>query len=182
MKKLFFILLFCLTGFIIGAQEKMDNELNENNKQNDIEIGKNDPIEEEVEKEKSDEQQLIGLIFSFGEFNNFRFGMGLVIGTLRSDGHHPFGYDYGLLFEYNFKENIKYNRIYFHLTGGVGAMLIGGSMALAYDNNDLSVGFSPEIGFGLSTLFGVFYRYTFYLNNKFNSHEFVFHINICKRN
>ncbi|MDR2841927.1 MAG: helix-turn-helix domain-containing protein, partial [Spirochaetaceae bacterium] len=50
---------------------------------------------------------------------------------------------------YNFKDNIKYTRFYYHLTGGVSAMLLGDSMVIAYDNNDMSIGFAPEIAFAL---------------------------------
>jgi hypothetical protein len=61
-------------------------------------------------------------------------------------------------------------------------MLLGGSMVIAFDNNDISVGFAPEIGIGLSTLFKIFYRYNFYINNRFNSYEVVFHFCLSKRN
>ncbi|MDR0473905.1 MAG: hypothetical protein LBH43_09590 [Treponema sp.] len=55
-------------------------------------------------------------------------------------------------------------------------------MVIAFDNNDISVGFAPEIGIGLSTLFKIFYRYNFYINNRFNSYEVVFHFCLSKRN
>jgi hypothetical protein len=144
-------------------------------------------IEEEkkpgINDNKNDGRQKTGFAFSFSGFNEFRLGIGIFLGSLGTDGgHHPLGDDFGLLFEYNFKENIKYTRFYYHLTGGVSAMLLGGSMVVAYDNDDISVGFSPEIGFGLSTLFKIFYRYNFYINNSFNSYEIVFHLCLSKRN
>jgi len=110
-------------------------------------------------------------------------GMGIFFGKLSKDGgHHPFGDDFGLLFEYNFKDNITYNRFYYHLTGGASAALLGGSMVIASNKDDISIGFAPEIGIGLSTLFKLFYRYNFYINKKFNSYEIVFHLCLYKRN
>jgi hypothetical protein len=120
----------------------------------------------------------MGLVFSFSGFNEFRLGMGIFFGKLGSDGgHHPFGDDFGLLFEYNLKDNIGYNRFYYHFTGGASAFLLGGSMVIVSDKNNINVGFAPEIGIGLSTLFKTFYRYNFYVNNnRFNSYEIVFHL------
>jgi hypothetical protein len=120
--------------------------------------------------------QKTGVILSFSGFNEFRMGMGLFFGKLGSAGHHPFGTDFGLLFEYNLKKNTSYSRFYYHFTGGVGAMLLGGSMAIAADRDHISAGFAPEIGFGLSTLFKIFYRYNFFINRRFNDYEVVFHL------
>jgi hypothetical protein len=165
---LFLVTLIFFANFVT-AQENIDND-----------VENNEPIEN-TEK-TNDDKQKIGMIFSFSGFNEFRLGMGIFFGSLGNDGgHHPFGTDFGLLFEYNFEDNIKYTRFYYHLTGGVSAMLLGGSMVIAYDNNDMSIGFAPEIGIGLSTLFKIFYRYNFYINNKFNSYEIVFHLCLYKR-
>jgi hypothetical protein len=170
MKKIF-LLLFCLSGFIY-AQE--NNEVN---------------IEEEHSKEKIHESSyhnkkpVTGLIFSFSGFNEYRMGMGVFLGKLGTDGGgiHPIGDDFGLLFEYNFKDNIIYNRFYYHLTGGASAALLGCSMVIASNKDDISIGFAPEIGMGLSTVFKVFYRYNFYLNKNFNSYEVVFHLCLYKK-
>ena len=178
MKRDFFVVLFvlaCFTNFL-SSQELIDSDVD-------------DKIDNAIENDEFDrnyksnnDKSLIGLIFSFSGFNKYRMGMGLFFGKLGSDGHHPFGDDFGLLFEYTLKENIKYTRFYYHLTGGVSAMLLGGSMVIAYDNNNMSIGFAPEIGIGLSTLFKVFYRYNFYINKRFNSYEIVFHLCLYKRN
>jgi len=118
---------------------------------------------------------LIGTVLSFSGFNKYRMGGGLFLGKL-GGYHHPVGYDYGILFEYNFKEKIIYNRLYGHLTGGASAMLLGGSMVMVIDGNNISAGLAPEIGFGLSTAFKMFYRYNFYIKNNYNSYEVVFHL------
>jgi hypothetical protein len=152
--KKYFVVFFVLLSCCIGAQE----------------IEETKEVQVAARKNSSGDEQLMGLTFSFSGFNVFRFGMGLSVGSLGSDGHHPFGWDYGLLFEYDFKNNIKYNRVYFHITGGVGAMLLGGSTVIAYDNNDISIGFAPEIGIGLSTIGGIFFRYNFHINEKFNTY------------
>jgi hypothetical protein len=90
-KKYIIVIFICLTTFL-NAQENAD-------------IG----VEENANK------KLSGLVFSFSGFNEFRFGMGIFFGTLGTDGgHHPLGNDFGLLFEYNFKDNITYNRFYYH--------------------------------------------------------------------
>ena len=122
-----------------------------------------------------------GLIFSFSGFNEYRMGMGVFFGSLGRVGHHPHGNDFGLLFEFNFKDNITYTRFYYHMTGGVSAMLMGVSMVIASDSEDMSIGWAPEIGMGLSTLFKMFYRYNFYTNNRFNSYEIVFHLCLSRR-
>jgi len=157
MVKHYFVLLIFITFFsaLVIAQE-------------DLEIIDNNNIDSD--------KLLTGSIFSFSGFNEFRLGAGLFLGKLGSDGHHPVGYDYGVLFEYNFREEIMYTRLYGHLTGGVSATLLGVSMVMAIDGNNISFGLAPEAGIGLSTLFKIFYRYNFYLNKDFNSYEVVFHL------
>jgi hypothetical protein len=123
----------------------------------------------------------LGTMLSFSGFNTFRMGIGLFLGSLASDGHHPVGYDYGLLFEYHFKRRIAYTRFYYHLTGGVSAMLMGGSAVVAIARNRITAGLAPEIGIGLSTLFKIFYRYNFYLHRDFNGYEVAFHLCIPLR-
>ena len=165
MVKRYFVLLIFITFFSYLAVAQEDLEIIDNINSEPIENNNTD-----------NDKLLIGPILSFSGFNEFRMGVGLFLGKLGSDGHHPFGYDYGILFEYNFREEITYTRLYGHLTGGVSAMLLGGSMVLAIDSNNISLGFAPEIGIGLSTLFKIFYRYNFYLNKDFNSYEIVFHL------
>jgi hypothetical protein len=166
MVKRYFVLLIFITFFsyLAIAQEDLENIDNINNES--IENNNN----------TDNDKLLFGHILSFSGFNEFRMGVGLFLGKLSSVGHHPFGYDYGILFEYNFREEIIYTRLYYHLTGGVSAMSLGGSMVMAIDSNNISLGFAPEIGIGLSTLFKIFYRYNFYLNKDFNSYEIVFHL------
>jgi len=166
MAKRYFVFLILLAFFstLLIAQENPENIDNANNEFNK---GSNNA---------DDGKLSIGPILSFSGFNEFRMGAGLFLGRLGSDGHHPVGYDYGILFEYNFKEEIIYTRLYGHFTGGVGATLLGVSVVMAIDNNSASLGFAPEIGIGLSTLFKIFYRYNFYFNKDFNSYEVVFHL------
>ncbi|MDR2717390.1 MAG: hypothetical protein LBB89_04915 [Treponema sp.] len=176
MKKYLVIVFLCLTNFI-NAQENIHIEENEN-----IEtINQNENNEDERRaKSYKDSEPLMGLVFSFSGFNKFRSGMGIFFGKLGSDGgHHPFGDDFGLLFEYNYKDNIIYNRFYYHITNGI---LLGGSMVIAADKNNINIGLAPEAGIGLSTLFKIFYRYNFYINNsRFNSYEIVFHLCLYKQ-
>ena len=101
-----FLPYLCIAQEDIEIIDNIDNEFIENN------------IKPNISK------FLIGTILSFSGFNEFRMGVGLFLGELGSDGHHPIGYDYGLLFEYNFKENIIYTRLYGHLAGGFSAMLL----------------------------------------------------------
>jgi hypothetical protein len=166
MKKIILLLLFCFSGFIY-AQETPDVNIEENHSK-----------EKSHENSYENKKPVTGIIFSFSGFNEYRMGMGVFFGKLGTDGGgiHPLGSDFGLLFEYNFKDNITYNRFYYHLTGGVSATLLGGSMVIASNKDAISVGFAPEVGAGLSTVFKLFYRYNFYLNKKFNSYEVVFHI------
>ena len=103
-------------------------------------------------------------------------GLGMFAGKLGIAGHHPTGYDYGVLLEYNFSQKLMYTRLYGHLTGGASAMLLGVSTVMVIDSKSMSIGFAPEIGVGLSTIFKMFYRYNFYLNNDYNSYEIVFHL------
>jgi hypothetical protein len=163
-----------ITINIINAQEDIDNNIENHEPAENIQSDK---------KNIDNNNQKIGIIFSFSGFNEFRMGMGLFFGKLGSDGgHHPFGDDFGLLFEYNLKNNISYSRFYYHITGGVSAMLLGGSMVIVSDRDDISIGAAPEIGFGLSTIFKIFYRYNFYINNRFNSYEVVFQLCLNKIN
>jgi hypothetical protein len=184
MKKYLFIFFLCLNNSIY-AQEMIvideDENIEEIN-QNDGEIGNEDNESTKQPIYYKDAKPLTGIVFSFSGFNEFRFGMGIFFGKLGSDGHHPLGDDFGLLFEYNFKDNIIYNRFYYHFTGGVSAVLLGGSIVIASDKNNIGFGFAPEVGIGLSTLFKIFYRYNFYINNnRFNSYEVVFHLCLYKR-
>jgi len=166
MVKRFFVLLIFITFFPYLSFTQENIEITDNI---------NDESIENNNKTNTD-KLLIGTILSFSGFNKFRMGTGLFLGKLGSDGHHPFGYDYGILCEYNFKEKIIFTRLYSHLTGGVGAMLLGGSIVMAIDSNNKSVGLAPEIGIGLSTVFKIFYRHNFYLNKDFNGYEVVFHL------
>lgn len=170
MHKRYFVLLFFMIFFsamAIAQQDAETTEVIENNnftedidESNDIDNGK----------------LLFGPILSFSGFNQFRMGIGFFLGKLGSDGHHPLGYDYGLLFEYNFKQNLMYTRIYGHFTGGVSAILLGASIVSVFDSENISVGLAPEVGIGLSTVFKIFYRYNFYMNKDYNSYEIVFHL------
>jgi len=166
MVKRYFVLLIFITFFsnLIFAQEDLEVIDNINNES----IEDNNNID--------NDKLLIGPMLSFSGFNEFRMGVGLFLGKLGKVGPHPFGYDYGIVFEYNFREEIIYTRLYYHLTGGASAVSLGGSMVMAIDSNNISLGFAPEIGIGLSTLFKIFYRYNFYLNRDFNSYEVVFHL------
>jgi hypothetical protein len=181
MKKYFVIIFFCLTSFINAQENIFIEEINQDD--SDDKTGN-----EEIEDKKQtgnykDADPITGLVFSFSGFNEFRLGMGIFFGKFGKDGgHHPLGDDFGLLFEYNFKDNISYNRFYYHFTGGASAVLLGGSMIVASDKYNISVGFAPEIGIGLSTIFKIFYRYNFYINNnRFNSYEIVFHLCFNKK-
>jgi hypothetical protein len=166
MVKRYFALLIFITFFSYLAVAQEDSEIIDDINNESIENSNN------IDNDKL----LIGPMLSFSGFNEFRMGAGLFLGKLGSDGHPPFGSDYGILFEYNFREKIIYTRLYGHLTGGVSAMSLGGSMVMAIDGNNISLGFAPEIGIGLSTLFKIFYRYNFYLNKDFNSYEVIFHL------
>jgi hypothetical protein len=129
--------------------------------------------------------QSAGLTLSFSGFNEFRFGLGLFLGASGNGGNggpYHFGDDLGFLFEFNFKEDIKYTRFYYHLTSCSSAVSLGGSMVIAYNNNTISMGFAPEIGLDLSRVFKVLYRYNFYMDNIFNSYEVVFHLRLGRRN
>jgi len=164
MVKRHFVLLIFITFFPYLGIAQEDTEI--------IDSINNESIEDDNKTNTG--KLLIGTILSFSGFNKFRMGAGLFLGRLGSDGHHPFGYDYGILFEYNFRDKIIFTRLYGHLTGG--AMLLGSSMVMAIDSNNISVGLAPEIGIGLSTIFKVFYRYNFYINKDFNGYEVVFHL------
>jgi len=174
MIKRYFVLLIFLTFFPYLNFAQEDIEI--------IEHINDEPIKNNNKTNTG--KLLIGSILSFSGFNEFRMGAGLFFGKLGSDGHHPFGHDYGILCEYNFKEKTIFTRLYSHLTGGVGATLLGASIVMAIDSNNISVGLAPEIGIGLSTVFKIFYRYNFYLNKDFNGYEVVFHlcIPLNKRN
>jgi hypothetical protein len=126
--------------------------------------------------ERNNNGSLLGLTFSFSGFNEYRLGMGLFFENFRGSGSRQSADDFGLLAEYNLKENIKHARLYYHMADGLFGILMGGSVVMAFDDDDMAVGFAPEIGFGRASSFKVFYRYNFYLDNEFNSHEIVFHI------
>ena len=171
MKKCLFVLLICsCTAVYLFAQ---DNSYS-NNTEEIVESEKQYP-----ETENSNEK-IIGLIISGSGFNSFRLGGGIFFASFTKDKYHIYGWDTGLLHEYNVNNRINYDRLYFHITGGVALALLGGSMVLAYDKDDISIGFAPEVGIGISSVFGFFFRYNFYLNNKFNSYEIVFQVNLCK--
>jgi len=166
MIKRYFVLFIFITFFPYLGIAQEDTEI--------IDNIDNEPIENNNKTNTG--KLLVGTMLSFSGFNKFRMGAGLFLGKLGSDGHHPYGYDYGILSEYNFREKIIFTRLYGHLTGGGSAMLLGGSMVMAIDNNNISAGLAPEIGIGLSTLFKVFYRYNFFINKDFNTYEVVFHL------
>jgi hypothetical protein len=161
---LLFLLLACFINFL-GAEEI-------------IVINDNDIIIDtrERDNERNNNRSLLGLTFSFGGFKEYRLGMGLFFENFRGSGSRRSADDFGLLAEYNLKENIKHARLYYHMTDGSFGLLMGGSVVMAFVDDDMAVGFAPEIGFGLASSFKVFYRYNFYLDDKFNSHEIVFHI------
>ena len=133
------------------------------------------------DNERNNNSSLLGLTFSFSGFTEYRLGMGLFFVNYRGSGSRRYGDDVGLLFEYNLKENIKHARLYYHMTDGSFGVLMGGSAVMAFDEDGMDAGFAPEIGFTLSSDFKVFYRYNFYLDNKFNSQEIVFHIRKGRR-
>ena len=156
MKKLPFLILFLTLAFTINAQETLnDSEPNQN---------------------------ALGLILSVSGFNGFRLGGGVLYAQIINSNHHSFGWDTGLLFEYNFKNHAKYTRAYGHITGGAAPALVGASMVIAWDNNGAAFGLAPEAGIGISSYFSLFFRYNFYFGAKrFNSYEIVVHGNLCLR-
>ena len=156
MKRLFLIILLLtlFTGFLSSEEIIVINN-RDNNDDND---------------------SLLGLTFSFSGFKEYVLGMGLFFTNSRGSGSRRSADDFGLLFEYNLKEEIKHARLYYHMADGLFGILMGGSVVMAFDDDDMAVGFAPEIGFGRASSFKVFYRYNFYLDNNFNSHEIVFHI------
>ena len=124
------------------------------------------------DNESDYDQSYIGLTFSFSGFTGYKLGMGVCFLNIGRE----FGSDLGLLAEYSFEEKIRNMRFYYHLTRGGFSPLFGLSTVLTMDDNDLSIGFSPEIGFSISPLFQIFYRYNYYMDNKFSCHEIVFHL------
>jgi hypothetical protein len=148
----FLLILICLTNFLFSEEIYVNGK--------------------RVRDDERDNQSFLGLTFSFSGFSEYRLGMGLFfLNTGRETGN-----DFGLMVEYNFEENIKHARLYYHMTSGEFSMILGGSTVLSFNDDDMDIGFAPEVGFSLSPLFQVFYRYNFYLNNKFNCHEIVFHL------
>ena len=168
MKKavLFLFLLACFTNFLFSEEIVVIN-----NGDKDIIIDTRDN-----DDERNYNSSLLGLTFSFSGFSEYRLGMGLFFVNYRGSGWRQAADDFGLLFEYNMNQNIKHARAYYHMTDRSFGVLMGGSVVMAFDDDGMAVGFAPEIGFGLGTSVKVFYRYNFYLNNKFNSQEIVFHI------
>ena len=160
MKRPFLLLLLLLTCFanFLSSEEIIVINTRDNN--------------EEINNDSS----LLGLTFSFSGFSEYRLGMGLFFTNYRDNGWRESADDFGLLFEYNIDQNIKHARAYYHMTDRSFGVLMGGSVVMAFDEDAMAFGFAPETGFGLGTSVKVFYRYNFYLNNKFNSQEIVFHI------
>jgi len=161
-----FLLLACFTNFLVSEEIIVIN-----NGDKDIVIDTRDKYEE-----RNYNSSLLGLTFSFSGFSEYRIGMGLFFTNYRGSGSRQSADDFGLLFEYNLDQNIKHARAYYHMTDRTFGVLMGGSVVMAFDDDTMAVGFAPEIGFGLGMAVKVFYRYNFYLDNKFNSQEIVFHI------
>ena len=149
------LMLFLVLAFTVNAQETGDT----------------------VSKENS-----IGLIISGSGFNAFRLGGGVYFARLTNTRRYTIGWDTGTLFEYSFNDDVMYNRAYFHITSGNPPALLGASVVLAYDKDGISFGLAPEIGVGLSSYWGLFFRYNLFINSRFNSYEVVFRLNLCKMN
>lgn len=132
-----------------------------------------DSIEENGRLEEyslsSSTQDMSGLVMSMSCFNYFSVGLGYNFGEGGSDGHHPIGHNLGILIEYKTVKELVV-RLYGHIYGGAGAMLLGVSPVFITDFRDFSFGFAPEIGIGLPG-FGLIYRYNMYYERKFNCHQ-----------
>ena len=124
------------------------------------------------ENEGDINKNYLGLTFSFSGFSEYRLGMGAFFLNIG----RKTGSDLGLLAEYSFEEDIKHMRFYYHMTGGGFSTILGGSVVLTLDHDVMDIGFGPEVGFSVSPLFQIFYRYNFYMDYKYNCHEIVFHL------
>ena len=152
-------LIFFFLSFFIHAQEN-----NQDENINDIEL-------EQPFEEKAIDYDKTGIILSLSAFNYFSVGLGFNIGNWWRAGPHFAGRNYGILIEYKTNREMHL-RIYGNLYGGASAIYLGLSGILCTDFEEISVGISPEIGLGFPGG-SIFYRYNFYINNKFNCHEIV---------
>jgi hypothetical protein len=104
-------------------------------------------------------------------FNYFNIGFGYNWGTSKNILYHFFASDYGFYIEYKTTKEL-HSRLYYDKYGGSAGLLFGGSGIAATNFDNMTFGIAPHIGIGLPGM-KLFYRYNFYLNKEFNSHEIV---------
>lgn len=83
--------------------------------------------------------------------------------------------DFGYLVKYKTLRELHLRLHLDHHFGDHGFLtgfLLGGSAIMATDFDKITYGAAPHIGFGLVEI-KLFYRYNFYLDKSFNSHEIV---------
>ncbi|MDR2732117.1 MAG: hypothetical protein LBB36_02755, partial [Fibromonadaceae bacterium] len=103
-------------------------------------------------------------------FLNIGMGLGYNWGELKTMYSHYGAKEYGIYMEYKAIKEL-HSGIYYDLSGGSGAMLLGASGIMITDFEKATVGVAPRIGLGV--IIKLFYRYNFCVNKKFNSHEIV---------
>ena len=116
-------------------------------------------------------QNQYGLKFDISYFEEISIGIGLSYGTISSIEHHFFGYSFGMLMNYRFEKDFYTLRPFIQICGGSGAILLGLSSPISTDFNTVTFGLSPTVGFSLFGIIDFYYRYNFYLDTKYNSHE-----------
>jgi hypothetical protein len=154
-----FFLIFFFAALLANARE---NDANGNLNNNES--------EQRVDEENGD-YDINGMILSLCGFNYFSAGLGFNKGRWGRAGPHFGGINYGAIIEYKTMKEMHF-RIYGNVYGGVSAGYLGLSGILCTNFDEITAGIAPEIGMGVPGG-SLFYRYNFYLNNKYNCHEIV---------
>ena len=160
-KQIILLLIFSFVLFNVSAKEAYNDEMSD----------------------RTNEYDISGFLLQFTislisnrekiAYNYFAFGLGYNWGSYRVNQHHFLANDYGFIIEYKFMDELR-ARLYYDIYGGSTAVLLGGSGIIATNFDYVTIGIAPHIGIGLPFGLKMFYRYNFYLNNTFNSHEIVF--------
>ena len=113
-----------------------------------------------------------GFFLSIGGFyKEFTVGLGYTWGSYDVFSQHYFGSDYGFSLEYNTWREFRL-RVHYDAYGGSAGTLIGASIIMARDSNTFTLGAAPHIGIGFAEM-KLYYRYNFFINRAFNSHEII---------
>lgn len=112
-----------------------------------------------------------GIMADISYLGAMSIGLGIFQGRTRTAAGHFSGHNEGAIVSYCIGNSLFTFRPFFGIFGGSAGMLLGISTPLSFNSHTLTIGISPEVGISVFGLASFYYRYNFYLERGYSSHE-----------